>query len=57
MQYWVAIIAFPLVSLAMELDCATTTVTIRNTVIMVSGGALDLFTLMQAKSEASLGKC
>lgn len=46
MQYRIAIIAFPLVSLATELDCAATTVTIRNTVIMVSGGALDLFTFM-----------
>lgn len=46
MQYKIAIIAFPLVSLATELECAATTVTIRNTVIMVSGGALDLFTFM-----------
>lgn len=44
MQHRIAIISFPPVSLAMELDCATPTVTIRNTVIMVSGGALDLFT-------------
>lgn len=56
LQYRIAIIAFPLVSLATELDCAATTVTIRNTVIMVSGGALDLFTFMQAKPEAGLGK-
>lgn len=56
MQYRIAVIAFPLVSLATELDCAATTETISNTVIMVSGGALDLFTFMQAKSEAGLGK-
>lgn len=45
-QYRIAIIVFPPVLLATELDCATTTVTIRNTVIMVSGEALDLFTFM-----------
>lgn len=45
-QYAIAIIALPLVSFATEPECAATTVTIRNTVIMGSGRALDLFTFM-----------
>lgn len=45
-QHRIAILAFPLVSFATELECAATTVTIRNTVIMSSGRALDLFTFM-----------
>lgn len=46
MHYTIAIVAFPLVSFATEPECAATTVTIRNTVIMGSGRALDLFTFM-----------
>lgn len=46
MHYRIAIIAFPLVSFATELECAATTVTIRNIVIMGSGRVLGLFTFM-----------
>lgn len=44
MQYRIAVMELPPVSLAMELDCVITAVTISGTVIMVSGRAPDLFT-------------
>lgn len=46
MQYRITVTELPLVSLAMEGDGAITAVTITSTIIMVSGGALDLFTFM-----------
>lgn len=46
MQYRITVTELPPVSLAMEAGCAITAVTIRSTVIIVSGGALDLFTFV-----------
>lgn len=46
MQYRIAVMELPPVSLAMELNCAITAVPISGTVIMVSGRAPDLFTFM-----------
>lgn len=54
MQYRITVVELPPVSLAMELDCVITAVTISGTVIMVSGKALDLFTSCRQNQKRAL---